>query len=303
MTQIIKIKQYANGINKEIKKIFYIDNDKKKQFAFCDIVYNQEHSGSFFKDISFNIENKELEHELSILFDKLINVKKEYEQTILDVAKGKISKLTKLKEHIKDISDSFIDIVPLKWTDTSFLYIDFFKDKVFEKNLNKISKKINNKLENPIIKKGIYNNDKIDNISMENLFIFKDEKLRVKETLYIYIENEKPKINRIFQINNIDNDFISKFKLKDIEKNISNILESVSDISYDIYEYFVFKKANNEILEMTFQDVIKLDFKTDIYYLISKDNKGQSFIIQNNKIINRVFINKNINIKELFENF
>ncbi len=303
MTQIIKIKQYANGINKEIKKIFYIDNDKKKQFAFCDIIYNKEHSGSFFQDISFNIENKELEHELSILFDKLINVKKEYEQTILDVAKGKTSKLTKLKEHIKDISDSFIDIVPLKWTDTSFLYIDFFKDKVFEKNLNKISKKINNKLEKPIIKKGIYNNDKIDNISMENLFIFKDEKLRVKETLYIYIENEKPKINRIFQINNIDNDFISKFKLKDIEKNISNILESVSDISYDIYDYFVFKKGNNEILEMTFQDVIKLDFKTDIYYLISKDNKEQSFIIQNNKIINRVFINKNIDIKELFVNF
>lgn len=303
MTQIIKIKQYANGRNKEIKKIFYIDKNKNKQFTFCEITYNQENSDSFFQDISFNVENKDIKEELSIIFDKLRNIKKEYEQTILDTAKGKICKLITLKEHIKDISDSFIDIVPLKWTETSFLYIDFFKNEVFEKNLNKISKKINNKLEKPIIKKGEYDKDKFNNISMENLFIFKEEKLRITEKLYIYIENEKPKINRMFQINDIEKNFINKFKLKDIEKNISNILESTSDISYNFSEYFVFKKANNEVLEMNFQDIINLDFKTDIYYFISKHNKEQSFIFQNNKIINSVFRNKSIDIEELFENF
>lgn len=303
MTQIIKIKQYANGRNKEIKKIFYIDKNKNKQFTFCEITYNQENSDSFFQDISFNVENKDIKEELSIIFEKLRNIKKEYEQTILDTAKGKICKLITLKEHIKDISDSFIDIVPLKWTETSFLYIDFFKNEVFEKNLNKISKKINNKLEKPIIKKGEYDKDKFNNISMENLFIFKEEKLRITEKLYIYIENEKPKINRMFQINDIEKNFINKFKLKDIEKNISNILESTSDISYNFSEYFVFKKANNEILEMNFQDIINLDFKTDIYYFISKHNKEQSFIFQNNKIINSVFRNKSIDIEELFENF
>ena len=191
----------------------------------------------------------------------------------------------------------------MKWTETSFLYIDFFKNEVFEKNLNKISKKINNKLEKPIIKKGEYDKDKFNNISMENLFIFKEEKLRITEKLYICIENEKPKINRIFQISDIEKNFINKFKLKDIEKNISNILESTSDISYDFSEYFVFKKANNEILEMNFQDIINLDFKTDIYYFISKHNKEQSFVFQNNKTINSVFRNKSIDIEELFENF